>query len=551
MTAIRDALTPLTERMRSGQATVEPVSQVLLSIAARDGKSSVDAGIDAVMPFIRERAGGALPEEAMCGRSFSLDEIGARRIDGVAIDEPRYWAVRFDDEDKVVAQRSWVIETALADLGDGTARFGMRLQCIARAENPPYVRSVPSFVRDVVEKCEARLDGRRISIKPWLVDDEASVDSLVTLLESSGRTADVIAVSLPEGETDPKAALLHADGLARDLAGAAHVAVITGDATFMLSDRVGKEFSVFQAAVRTYRPGFDPATEEPFAHPLALRQRIESWNGGPDGYRRFIISNVLERTVSVRDAQKRMPSFAEVKRTAAALRRQAARSEGSSSDELLALAEQEIAELKGELEAFTSEANGQLVVADAERDEARAEAEQLRQMIFHMRQRLDAQANAGPVPAESDAVPDDLSSLGEWADRHLAGAVDLHNRAIGAAKKSIYEDPTLIYRALLLLRDAYVPMKREGGLERKEAFENGLRQLGLEESASFSGTRAGEQGDSYIVRVGTRKFYLDRHLKKGSTKNDRLCFRLYFTWDDVLNVVVVGWLPSHLPTRIT
>ena len=48
---------------------------------------------------------------------------------------------------------------------------------------------------------------------------------------------------------------------------------------------------------------------------------------------------------------------------------------------------------------------------------------------------------------------------------------------------------------------------------------------------------------------GGKRVELDRHLKKGTNREPRYCFRLYFFWDDTTSQVVVGWLPSHLSTR--
>ena len=111
---------------------------------------------------------------------------------------------------------------------------------------------------------------------------------------------------------------------------------------------------------------------------------------------------------------------------------------------------------------------------------------------------------------------------------------------------------SLIYKSLLLLRDHYVPMRREGGLEKKRAFEDGCRALGVDEQSTFHGTRYGKEGETYFVRYGGRRVLLHRHLKKGTAHNDdRRCFRLYFFWDDKEQHVVVGWLPSHLDTQIT
>jgi len=76
----------------------------------------------------------------------------------------------------------------------------------------------------------------------------------------------------------------------------------------------------------------------------------------------------------------------------------------------------------------------------------------------------------------------------------------------------------LIYRTLLLLRDYYVPMRREGGEERHRKYTDELLKLGLEESPSITMTRRGEHGDEYFVQHKGGKRELDRHLKKGTSR---------------------------------
>jgi hypothetical protein len=154
--------------------------------------------------------------------------------------------------------------------------------------------------------------------------------------------------------------------------------------------------------------------------------------------------------------------------------------------------------------------------------------------------------NAAAVP-----IPSSLDQLESWCRDYLSGAVELHNRAIQGSKKSRFEDYALIYKALLLLRDAYVPMKRDGGLDKKAIFDDGCKKLGLSEEPTFTGDRWGEEGDTYLVRYVGRRCLLDRHLKKGTSKDERYCFQLYFFWDEESGQVVVGWLPSHLDTRVT
>ena len=548
-TAMSEALAPILPMTRSRRAAVEPVSQIHLSLRGSDESGAFEIARSEILKFAERRAGGTLPREALEGKSFSIDDVGARRIEGIAIDDPRYWTLRFDDDDRTVASRSWVIETALGVQDeDEPVLFGLRLQCIARGENPPYDRSIPTFARDVIAACDVRMDGRRVKLTPWVIDTEDAVDQLVDLLRSQKRAADVVVLSLPEHSNDLADELISSERLARDLAGAAHVVVISGQAAFHLSDQVGREFSVFNQAVRTYRPGFDPDTEAPFVHPLGLADRIRNWDGGPDAYHRFIASKILQRTVEGTDAMKRLPSFAQAKRTAAELRRRNAQKSGSSNDKLLAFAEEEIEQLKNDLVSQKQESDDLLKVAEAEREGAETEVQRLQGTLYNLQQRLQSLETAGGE-ATKTTIPDKLVELKAWAARHLAGTVELHNRALRGAKDSEYKDVSVIYQALLLLRDYYVPMRRKGGPELKQAFDQRCRILGIEEQQSFSGNRAGEQGDAYFVNMGRRRVELDRHLKKGNSHEPRHCFRLYFFWDDTTSQVVVGWLPSHLPTR--
>jgi hypothetical protein len=75
-----------------------------------------------------------------------------------------------------------------------------------------------------------------------------------------------------------------------------------------------------------------------------------------------------------------------------------------------------------------------------------------------------------------------------------------------------------------------------------------LIALGLEDRPSFSGDRAGEEGEEYKVLWGKRKRLLERHLKGNSSREERYCFRLYYFWDDETQQVVVGSFPAHLST---
>ena len=160
-------------------------------------------------------------------------------------------------------------------------------------------------------------------------------------------------------------------------------------------------------------------------------------------------------------------------------------------------------------------------------------------------------------PSVEPPLPTELDGLEDWVLERHESRILLHPRAIQAAKKSQYEDVSLIYAAINLLATEYwnirsaVPERRT---EMHELCSARLAALGLQLSPSITASRAGEKDDEYFVAFplgSDKKRMLDHHLKKGSDREERLCLRIYFFWDDDLHRVVIGWLPSHLGTRTT
>jgi hypothetical protein len=542
-------------RTRQRLSAIKPVSQVVLSFKAAESVDTFVAIRTSCLRWISARSGRPLPDTAWNGETFDLEDIGAQRVGAVSIDSPRYWAARLDDADKNVAQRTWVTEIGLAQSPGGDVLFGVRLICVTRGDDVPYDRSIPGFVRPIIESSGALLDGRPIRAEPWLVSTKNDVDALVKLLRDPARSADVVVFSLPEDSEDPSETAASAEDVHRQTLGATHVVILTGPASFHLSDRLGRELSVFHKGIRSYLAGFNPDQDQPFRHPLGLPERIETWpDGGPDAYARMLINQALSRSVTYAGREDRLPSFATIRRLSAQRSLDKARRTGSSEKELLDLAWEEIASLRKAMEEEKKSSDDLLATAVREREEAEQDALQTKAQAYALRSRFESLEQEfeelGQTPKKVP-IPTTLDDFQLWCNQHLSGAVLIHNRAYQGIKKSQFQDIAFIYKTLLLLRDHYVPMRRQGGDDRQRAYETACNELGLEESGTISGERLGEQGDTYIVTYAGRRCILERHLKKGASKNQRICFRLYFFWDADGEQAIVGWLPSHLDTRAT
>ena len=549
-TSLADQLRPVQKQMHERYSSVMPISQISIKINPCDGIDPFAAAQQKVLQRIDQRVGQRLPAAAWSGQSFETEKIGAQYAAAVSLADLAIWGARLDDADKSVPQLTWVTEVGLKQLADRSITVSARLVCTRRGTDSYFIeRSTPDFIRQIAAIGTTSLDGRLLRPVPWLVADD-QVGALCDLIRDPKRRTAVIVASLPTYSTDAKDAAFPIDALCHKTFGAAHVAILTGPASFRLTDELGKEFSVFNRAVRNYRPNFNPEVDEPHQHPWATARRIQNWDGGPAAYARFLADHILKDTVKRSDAESDPPSFAKIRRLAAERRIERAKATNATIAERLELAEAQIVELQAEREEMEEAFEDVLKSVEQERDVAQAKAETATQRAWNLRARVEMLESALVHGSDSKEpeIPSDLNDFEEWCDKNLAGFVEVLPRAKHASKKSKYEDSAFLYKALLLLRDYYIPMRRFGS-SKANAFKQACLALNIEETQTFAGDRHGEHGDMYFVRYAGRRHLLDRHLKKGSTRDVRRCFRLYFFWDEDSEQAVVGWLPSHLETR--
>lgn len=547
---MKEQLAPVAAKLREGLSVIRPVSQVVLRLRPTNEHDRFTETIKHILRWMNRRAGRTLPDEAWQGESFELTDIGAQRTAAIALPEHQYWAARLDDADKNVPLRTWVTEIGIGMDDTGDVLFGARLVCVTRGVDEPFQRTVPGFTRAVVKDGPTDLDGAPLSCEAPLISTAAEVAQLVALLESPSRQSDVVVFALPEGSTNPSEAAASAKSVHDDTLGAAHVFVLSGSASFHLTDLVGRELSVFKRAVRTYRPGFRAWTDEPSRHPLALPERIANWaESGPAAFERWLVNQVIGNSAHAPGREERLPGFNTIRQLAAQIEREKLKKTGGTDAELIQLFEQDNDQLRRDIKEQKEQYDGLLLAADTERENALQEANaakaQALERLHRIRQlekKLTDSAAQQVTP-----IPETLDEFEAWCKEHLSGSVELANRAYQGVRKSEFHDPTFLYRALLLLRDYYVPMRVEGTPEHKRSYEEALNSLQLEDSATGDGVKYAT--DLYSVQYGGNRRPLDRHLKGSDSRDRRYGFRLYFFWDDESQIVVVGWLPSHLDNR--
>ncbi|MDE0049824.1 MAG: hypothetical protein OXO52_08590 [Rhodospirillales bacterium] len=206
-----------------------------------------------------------------------------------------------------------------------------------------------------------------------------------------------------------------------------------------------------------------------------------------------------------------------------------------------------------ELKAANRTAEERIAALKQALADAGEENDGLRHEKHRLQQRLAAIGGAGaPSPAEDETVSalESYADLPSWAERHFQGRVVLAGRALRALKSAGFEDVGLVGRAIEVLAGSYWRMKTGGGGKAlRDAFEEELRELRLQETKSISRDRQGKARDDFSIDWDGRRLMLDRHLKNNAkTRDPRQCLRVYFTWDDTTRQVVIGHLPGHMRT---
>ena len=511
--------------------------------------------IGLVLPFVAKSLYTKLPPEAAEHRSFEIQD-GDRLCECIAVPERMLWAIRFKFASKDGA--AWYYDIALVR-EDDRLLFGMKIDTAFGADVKALQANLPLV--DALLGCGLLAQGRPVTANLWQVNTPEDVEELLALLEDPRWSLPVIAVSAVNWKAwrfTPHAPgyLVNASYLADRVKGYAIVAQITFRGAYALTDAVGKTWSIFDGACRTYFPKIDFDNGSPAHHPFNLKDKIWFWEyegeRGERGFTSYLINTAHRIASTSRTDWSGLYFVPDARILAAELEMAHAAHIANAPERELAMRNQ-IAALQRKLQTEEDENADWL----SELEKATEEAEYYKQENIALRSRLDALRahlirQNGESPDTEIPIPDSYKVMGEWVKEHLAGRLVLLPRAERAASKAEYTEVGMVYRALLILANEYRDSRMGTGTDK--AFRDALAQYGMDFSGSIDRSRAGQEGDAYYVNypIGTaQRAFLQFHIVRGTAHENRYCMRIYFFWDDDTNQVVVGWLPSHLSNRIS
>lgn len=550
--------------VRPGRPVVRTTFQFVGTLAPRESQPIEELEHHArsiVCDWLAGKLPERLPNGARAGESFDMDVHG-QQVECVAIPADRLWSVRLMQPDTpfrdraAVPGRTWTTEIALVRDSVGV-RVAIRVICAClQFSAEPVKLTRPRIVVDLA-KCFMLREAHPILPRPWCPQSESDLLELQQLLLSPERGLPVYLLTMPnERQLEMRLApfVLNHESLALRVQGLAYVVTMPWELGFKWTELVGKPWSAYLGAVRTYRPGLDFESQLPTDHPLMLAERILAFEYNGEkmerAFEEFLVDRAFEHSAG------RFVDWGPCLFNVDARRRRAelARATATEDSNWRGLYEEEITTLRAKIDQQKQDINEALRMveaADKGLDYYVAENKKLCARIDSLGYQLSQRTGQGvdaTVP-----VPSSFGELPEWVDSQLAGHLILHPRARNALKKARYEKCELVCNALLLLANDYRNMRR-GHDGAKDAYEKAVGELGLRHDGSITLERASEQGEEYFVPypIGTEKRrFLEWHLRKGSSKDERYCLAIYFFWDDEAQQVVVGWLPSHLDNRQT
>lgn len=432
---------------------------------------------------------------------------------------------------------------------------GIRGQCVSRSYATKGIALTrPKIVLNLANEFNLS-ETRLVDPTPWILESEDDLTELEKLLFDPERTMPVYVLTQPDqSRSEQRLApfMLDHSQLARKTQGMAYVVALPWELGFKWTERVGKTWSAFLGAVRTYMPGLAFEKDIPSSHPLALADRIQwfkygdSAKVGEGAFLDFLVEKAHEHSASKSIDWRECLFLTDARARKAELDREKAKgieNQRSALEEQIEAQKNQIDELFSESVAYLDESK----VAEQGRLYYESENQKLRAQIQALRSQLEAKTGASAtIPVELPTSYDDIPA---WVDKNHAGRLELLPRAIRSLKDAEFENVSHLCEALQLLAIEYHDMKL-GYPDRKQKFDKKLTSLSLRCSPSIREENAGQfQDDYYVVYPPheNRKRFLALHLRsKGNTRQPKRCLAVYFFWDDATQQVIVGYLPAHL-----
>lgn len=466
------------------------------------------------------------PVDAPTGE-WERDGERLRLRDGL-IGEAGFFALEWEHPDREEPQYRWLTELRLATEGD-TVEVFVDVQLL---DTGPAVRPEgkdvdrPAVVRELIEAFTCNYGGHPLTTKASRVTARIAETFTRDVVLNSNRRLPVVVVSR-DGEG---ACAVDPDSLQSRLAGLATVAVYDEEATWTLTEQLGRPLTCFGGAVRVYWPSCS-RDDNPLRHRRWLPEHAREL--GPrlgrillnlfvSRFRRYIDQGVYDNvTGRIRRAEQ--------ERLLEEVREKAGDVEAA----------QQLFEEMAQAERHRTELQARLRELQAENELLRAELDQ-----HKVNYRLIGATSQEDSETEEELEVGSVADAVKLATQRLTSLRFLPS-ATESAAQSPYHQPAQVYEAFETL-DELAKERRRGPLGR--SIEDWLGERGVPYSPHESQTTMGKWGHERQFRDGDRTLTIEEHIKFGADGDPQYHIRIYVAWDEAAQSWIVGHVGRHLTT---
>lgn len=370
------------------------MSLIYRAIWQDDRPDLVDTATDAFVAWARHKHGEGLAFEPSL---TNLGSVGTSRrdatVDGVHAAEATLIEENGDDR--------WMTRQRVIVDRDGGQWIWVDVE---RTTTEVFRRqdiAAPRLVREHLEAGVAgggrpRAGGVLLRPQAYAVHPDRVGVELVGPLRDPARSIPIVVFS-HDDRLEPAETMRRATTTQEILAGVAHVVALTPHAQREFTDQLGQELSVWGGAVRVYLPG----TLEPWRHRYYLREVVEKHPRE--------VGRRIATTLSAAIAARRPPAAYEV------IQAQLRSSAGATPDELLAVAELELADRDRQIQDLRADIESRderLFDRAIDIEELNNELEEERKKTRYWRSRATKDGEAEAIEVQ---LPDQVSTLSEAA----------------------------------------------------------------------------------------------------------------------------------------
>lgn len=501
-------------------------------------------------------------EHEVAGAQFDLDRVFENQLLAAVMTVPDHsqWAARLQHSQNDDITRVWRTDIGLNTVSH-RPMLNVRVGYTGLLDDD-VSRRAPSFLRYLTEAGASLFDGDELLPEPWIIEDKREIDDVLELIVDPERSLPVIVLSAPPF-TSPNL-------LASKALGIAHVVGVPFSLLDDFNQAITLPWAIHSGGVRTFFQNFDLAADSAILAPAARPDTIAKWQfenlHGASAFFEYLLDTCASSSVSLQrehppltvadirtsNRASRAAELAEAARPNSsdgsherATRLELALAAKTEEIEALRLSVQEAHDEQRSLTFKMAELDAFIKTLDASETEARKATHYL---TIQNRALIEALRASGSPSIEAPIL-DDLTLIPEWVTDHYSGRLVLTTRAIRGIGESIYENASLVFRALAALGDDLQPSKAGLDDSAYQRYREALASIGVEDSKCFRDDNPGRYREQYTAVHAGLTYYLDRHLKKGVDPDPRIGFRLYYAYDEPNSRIIVGWLTSHLDTR--